>query len=160
MKRLLGLTLTVWLAFGATAAAQPYSQSEGTLDVDASTVEADDTVTVSGDGFTPDSEVEIVLTSGSDTVLATATADANGEISVEVAIPTGFTGDGVLFARGSSADGGTRVLGVRITNGALSQLAFTGASSNSIWFVVGALGLLAVGIGTLKVSAAARRSTG
>lgn len=150
MKRLLGITTVIWLLLGASAGAQTYSQSEGSLDVAESAVEAGETVTVSGDGFAPGSEVEIVLTSGGDTVLATATADDDGAISVEVPIPEGFNGDGVLFARGSSADGGTRVLGVRISGGAISQLAFTGASSNSLWLVAGAIGLVAFGIGTLR----------
>ncbi len=158
MKRLLGITTAIWLLLGATAVAQTYSQSEGTLDVDASSVAAGDTLTVSGDGFASGTEVEIVLTSDGDTILTTVTADDDGEISVEVSIPESFSGDGVLFARGASSDGGTRVLAVRVSGGALSQLAFTGSSSNTLWIVAGAIGLVAFGVGTLRI-ATSRRTT-
>ena len=60
-----------------------------------------------------------------------------------------FEGTGVLFARGTSADGGTRVLGIAINGGSVEQLAFTGSSGNTRWMVGAAVALIIFGAGAL-----------
>lgn len=150
MKRFLAITTALWLLLGAVAGAQTYAQSEGSLDIGTNTVNAGDTITVTGDGFAPDSEIEILLSvAGTDTVLGTATADATGAFSTEITIPADFEGTGVLFARGTSADGGTRVLGIAINGGSVEQLAFTGSSGNTRWMVGAAVALIIFGAGAL-----------
>jgi hypothetical protein len=151
MKRVLAITASFWLLFGAVAGAQSYTESEGGLTVDPTSVAAGDTVPVSGDGFSPNTDVEVVLSlsDGTEVILGSATAGEDGAFSTEVDIPDNFDGNGVLFARGTSADGGTRVLGVRLNGGQVGQLAFTGASSRTPWLISGSAALIIVGTGAL-----------
>ena len=111
-----------------------------------STIEAGDTVTVTGGGFAPGSTVTIVLdVDGTEVELGTATADDDGNISVEVTIPADVAGSGVLLAKGTTADGGTRELGIRISGGQVEQLAFTGTSSSTSWLASAAIASIAAG---------------
>lgn len=161
MKRILVLTATIWLLLGSTAGAQSYTQSEGPLDTGgADTLNAGDTVEVCGDGFEAGGEVEVLLDDGTgETSLGTGTADDSGTACVEVTLPDDFGGDGVLYMRGNSEDGGTRVLGIELRDGQVGQLAFTGTSSSTRWLVTVALGLIVIGSGTL-ITNARRRTTG
>ncbi len=151
MKRFVAITAALWMVFGAVAGAQPYSASEGPLDLGADTIAAGETVSVAGEGFTAGSEVEIVLTTTGETVLGSATVGDDGSFSVDVTVPDDFGGDGVLFARGTGADGATRVLGVRVTGGSVGELALTGASSRTGTLVTVAIGLVLAGSVTLVV---------
>ena len=145
MKKFLALAVLLWALLGGTASAQNYDV-DGSLDVDVSTIEAGDTVTVTGGGFAPGSTVTICLdVDGAEGDLGTATADDDGNISVEITIPADFAGSGVLLAKGTTADGGTRELGIRISGGQVEQLAFTGTSSSTSWLVTVAIGSIAAG---------------
>lgn len=145
MKTFLALAVLLWALLGGTASAQNYDV-DGSLDVDVSTIEAGDTVTVTGGGFAPGSTVTIVLdVDGTEIELGTAAADDDGNISVEVTIPAEFAGSGVLLAKGTTADGGVRELGVRIAGGQVEELAFTGTSSSTSWLASAAVGSIAVG---------------
>ena len=81
-------------------------------------------LTVAGSGFVPGSNVELVVYS-TPVPLATAAADANGEISVAVLLPAGLElGPHTVVARGFSADardGGYGVAALRIVEPALSS---------------------------------------
>ncbi len=152
MKRFLAITAAFWLLFGAVAGAQTYTDSKGDLTVDTDLVEAGDTVTVSGEGFSPDTDVEVLLSyNGDDVILATVTADEDGDFSADVEIPADFTGDGVLFARGTAADGGTCVLAAQLSSGKVGRLAFTGTSARTPWLIAGSIVLIAVGSGALAL---------
>lgn len=134
-RRILAATCFLWLILGGVAGAQTYATSDTPLDVDSSTLAGGDVLTVSGEGYEPGSTVEVVLVEadGSEEGLAEFTADDSGAFSGEVTIPSGFSGNGSLIARGAAADGGTQVLGVAVENGAVGSLASTGAGETTRW---------------------------
>lgn len=162
-------TLSVFAVWGP-ASAQQYTAPSGPLSVDATTIVPGGSVTVAGSGFAANSTVEVVLVfeasdannkrssdrnerrqirQASEIMLGESTADANGRFSADVTIPANFDGTGVLEARGTSADGATRVLRISIVNGAVSSLPATGAGASTpmvAWiagFVLAAGALLA-----------------
>ena len=76
----------------------------------APTVEAGQTMTVTGNGWKPGSTVTILLT-GSSTPLGTATADANGAFSATVTIPSDTpAGTHTITISGTAADGSARTV--------------------------------------------------
>lgn len=144
MKQFLALAVLLWALLGGTASAQTYD-IDGGLDVESLAPECD-TATLSGGGFEPGSTVTIVLiVDDVETELGTATADDEGNFTAEVDLPEDFACSGVLLAEGTSPDGGTRELGVRINDGQVEELAFTGTSGSTSWLVTAAIGSIAVG---------------
>ena len=135
------------LGMSAPASAQQYTTPSGPLSVDATNIGPGDVVGVSGSGFAPGSNVQIVLVSAesgqaagfsglraaqaAETMLAETAADAAGSFSVSVTIPADFAGSGSLEARGTSADGAVHKLTISIVGGALSVLPATGAGAST-----------------------------
>ena len=76
--------------------------------------QSNDTTTLTGTGFAPNTPVVIGLYP-SPTVLTATTSDASGAISVRVEIPTSQTGNHTLMAVGHAPGGATRTLTVGIT---------------------------------------------
>jgi hypothetical protein len=136
----------------AAAMAQQYEEETGTLSVSDTAVSAGGSVTLSGSGFAPSSEVEITIESTPRT-LDTVTANASGEIAVTVAIPSDLSaGTHTLKGTGVTPDGATLVLSatVSIAGGGQADLAGTGAR---IGPMAGAgAALLAIGIIVLMLS--------
>ncbi|WP_432984021.1 hypothetical protein [Dactylosporangium sp. CA-233914] len=71
------------------------------------------TVTVSGDGFAPNSPVTIAIYSAPH-ALGTGTADAAGHAELQVVIPAGYTGNHTLALAGFASDGSARFLTVAL----------------------------------------------
>lgn len=107
------------LAAASTALAQQYGESVGDLNVGYY-------LTVSGDGFSADSDVRIELVksdTGDTTDLGAVAADHGGALAASIALPEGLEpGTYVLTAKGVTADGLTRMLSIEL------QSPFSGAS--------------------------------
>lgn len=106
-------TLIVLGLLGTQAVYAQYDPA-GPLPVSDTTPEPGDPVTVSGSGFDPGSEVKVTIESDP-VLLATVTATASGSFSVDVTIPSSFTGVHTLEATGIAPDGSVRVLATQIT---------------------------------------------
>jgi hypothetical protein len=163
-------TVGVWAGFAAPASAQ-YATI---LTCGFSTVQPGDTVTVSGDGYDPGSQVTISITDEalpayvvgglSSTVngayaadVLITTVDANGEFSATFTIPTDTpAGMYAVLADGIGVDLAARGLScpVQVQQIAEVPIAFTG--SNSKPFVQ--IALAAIALGALLVFATRRRS--
>jgi hypothetical protein len=83
------------------------------------------TLTLSGDGFAPNSPVTIGIYS-TPVALATGTADANGHVSLEVTIPDNYTGAHTMALSGIAPNGAPRVLTLEVRVAAAGALAQTG----------------------------------
>ena len=150
------------LALPATAVlAQDYPLEEGTLQVegqddggsgDEPVLQPGEEITVSGGGFAPGVTVTVAIQS--DPVqLARTEADAEGDISVTVAIPASFpAGEHPITATGDDPDGGTLTLRqeVTVTGNDESSLAYTGMNVATLLPVAGLL--LVAGAGVLTVN--------
>ncbi len=101
----MGLLLFV---LGAQVALAQYTSS-GPLSLSAYQPLAGGTVTVAGSGFALDSNVYVTFES-TPLLLATATADASGDFSVDVTIPYSSSGQHTLVATGLDPQGSARVL--------------------------------------------------
>lgn len=106
------------LAMPSSAAAQEYGESVGDLTVGYF-------LTVSGDGFSADSQVRIELAkgdTGDTTDLGAVAADPGGKLAASIPLPEGLEpGMYVLTATGVTADGLTRMLSIEL------QSPFSGA---------------------------------
>jgi len=91
-------------------------QSDGTLDAPAgaTTPDAGETITISGTGFAPNSEVTVVIYSTPQT-LGTAVTDQAGAFSKAVTIPAGLSGSHTVTSMGVAPDGTERVLSLAVT---------------------------------------------
>jgi hypothetical protein len=94
--------------------------STGDLTVNPLTVAAGGKVTLSGDGFAPNSNATAGMYS-TPVTLGVGTANAGGEISVEVTIPSGTTGSHTLILLGTDSSGGVVALTRSITVTAASS---------------------------------------
>jgi hypothetical protein len=121
------------------------------------------TITVSGGGFSAGTLVRVTLNGGS-TVLGTAIADANGNFSIEVALPPGLAaGDYTVLATGggiteshvivlAKATAGTTPGAGSTSTGPTSSgggLAFTGADETAT-VIVGAAAIAGGGVFVLS----------
>ncbi|WP_433042530.1 fibronectin type III domain-containing protein [Dactylosporangium sp. CS-033363] len=84
------------------------------------------TITVSGDGFAPNSPVTIAIYSAP-VALATGTADGNGHAELQVVIPNSYAGDHTLALAGIAPGGAARVLTLAVKVASTSTLPVTGA---------------------------------
>lgn len=151
--------LTLVIGFTIPAAAQ-YPPTEGDLQVSATVVSAGQPVTVSGDGFCPNTGVSITLTrspSGTPLVIGNFTTDAQGKFSGSVTIPsTTSPGSYTLKATGTSTGCSvTRVLSANLRVRSARALSATGADVMP-WLLSAAGAIL---VGTFLVVAARRRRT-
>jgi hypothetical protein len=91
-------------------------EPDGTLTAPpgATTPEAGETITISGSGFAPNSEVTLVIYS-SPQPLGTAITDQAGTFSKAVTIPSGLTGSHTITSIGVDPDGVARVLALGVT---------------------------------------------
>lgn len=164
--KMLALSALALGALAVPAAAQTYPPSGGcSLGLSSSTVPAGGTVVVSTSGtpcYAPGSSETLTFTS--DPVnLGTVTANANGQFSTTVTIPSDATaGTHTITSSGPGASGGTLVLSASLTvtraaapvAAAPGQLAFTGSSDTAplLW-----IALVALVLGAALVIGARRR---
>ncbi|MEV4509059.1 fibronectin type III domain-containing protein [Dactylosporangium sp. NPDC049525] len=113
------------------------------------------TLTLSGDGFAPNSPVTIGIYS-TPVALASGTADANGHVSLEVTIPDDYAGEHTMALSGIAPGGAPRVLTLEVRVATVGPLPVTGPSAALIIFV----GLMLVAVGAELVARSRRRSTG
>ncbi|WP_433215472.1 fibronectin type III domain-containing protein [Dactylosporangium sp. CS-047395] len=113
-------------------------------------------ITVLGHGFAPHSTVTIALYSTA-TLLATAVADANGDVRQPVTVPAGLAaGEHRLVALGVDANGVTHTLALAVTvPAASSTLPVTGLALTTMVMA----GLGALGAGTVLRLAGRRPAT-
>jgi titin len=90
----------------------------GPVTLSSTTPTAGGQLTVSGDGFAPGSQVQVIIES-EPVLLATVTTDAAGSFTVDVTIPTSFSGEHLIVATGIDPAGSVRVLGTTIVVAAL-----------------------------------------
>jgi LPXTG-motif cell wall-anchored protein len=104
------LVLVVGATFAGAQSSQPVEQGSLSVDDGDLVLVQNQTVEVSGGGYAPGAEVEVVIES--DPVhLATTHASGSGEIVEDVTIPATITpGEHTLKATGADAAGGLRVL--------------------------------------------------
>jgi LPXTG-motif cell wall-anchored protein len=166
--KLLALSALFLGALAVPAAAQTYPPSGGcALVLSRTVVPAGDTVVASTTGspcYAPGSSETLTFTSDPVT-LGTVTANANGQFSVTLTIPSNATaGAHTITSSGPGASGGTLVLSASLTvtragapvAGAPGRLAFTGSSDTAplLW-----IALVALVSGAALVVGARRRST-
>lgn len=109
------MALTALFLVPSAAIAQQYEGDTDTLDVSTSEPAPGGSVTISGSGFAPGSEVTITIESTPQT-LTTVFADADGSFSATVQIPTDLSlGPHTLQATGVTPDGATLVLSSELT---------------------------------------------
>jgi hypothetical protein len=134
--------------------AQTYPPGETTCGVDDTAVVPGQTVTVTGSGYPPNSEVTITLTGG--IVLGTVTTDDTGSFSVDVVIPADLEpGEYSIGCTGVSGE--TIGTDVTVVGAAVVGTAFTGSSVNvPLWTVLIAI-LLGTGLVLLVAGRRRRR---
>jgi titin len=151
--------------------APPQADGALTAPAGATTPEAGETITVSGSGFAPNSEVTLVIYSTPQT-LGTVVTDQNGAFSKAVTIPSGLSGPHTITSMGVDPDGAARVLALGVTvagattdvsagdntdgGGGSGGLAVTGAPIVTILLT----GILLVAAGVTSQVAGRRRTQG
>lgn len=137
----LGLALTL----PATAHAQPAYTPSGSPVLSTASPEPGGALAVGGGGFGGGSVVRVVMYS-EPVVLGTATADAAGEVSIDVKVPSSFEpgSDHRVELQGVDPSGEVRVLtqAVTIAGGGVDVLANTGVAVVPLVAVSGGLLLL------------------
>ena len=121
------LPLGVLLAFVVVArpASAQYDESDGALQVSDTTVRPGQAVTVTGHGFDDGSEIIVMLLS-TPRELGRTTANADGDFTIDIRIPSDVTGTHTIRAEGTAPDGSSRVLAIPIT---IENTAATGGAS-------------------------------
>jgi hypothetical protein len=110
--------LLLLLVLGTQAVLAQYTPA-GTLTLSTYSPPAGSTLTVSGTGFAPDSDVHLTIES-TPLLLARATTDAAGAFSVAVTIPPSYAGHHSIVATGIDPQGSVRVLASTIEVGSLT----------------------------------------
>lgn len=165
-----GLTALL-LATAAPAFAQNYPPEAAGCTTDVTVVSPGATVAVDCGGWLPNSEVEVLVLS-TPRLLGTATTDAQGNLAVDVTLPTDLSaGDHTLRFSGTNAEGEPQNVDIAFTvEGAAPGAGQAGAAQpeaaaglpvtgdDSLLFGLLALGLFTAGGGALY--AARRRSAG
>jgi hypothetical protein len=138
------------VVIAATAHAGPYAPTPVT--VSTTHPSAGGQVHVVASGFKPNSSVQVSIHSAP-VLLATTTADANGNIDVTVTVPSGFTPGSAhqIVASGVDPSGAQVSDTVNITlAGGSGSLPFTGADV----LAIGVAGVALVGVGGFLLFAA------
>jgi hypothetical protein len=144
------------LAFATPAFA--YGPNAPTVTASASSVGAGGSLTVSGDGFTPNSSVMVTLHS-SPVTLAVTTADPTGAFSVVVTIPSDTTpGTHTILATDPNGDSASTLLvvtgtAVAVGTAATPSLPFTGADIAAL----SGVGAIAMALGGMLILTSRRR---
>ena len=162
MRRFLAAaTALLLLLLGSQAVLAQYDPT-GPVGLSDTTVTGGSDVTVTGSGFAPNSEIQLIIESDP-VLLATVTADATGAFSATVTIPPSFSGDHLIVATGVDPAGSLRVLGTAIvveptqlprTN---TDLPAVGRASPSDPLVIAGAGVAIVLMTTLLLAATLRR---
>jgi LPXTG-motif cell wall-anchored protein len=150
---LMGTLLTLVLV-PSVAGAQEYPPSGGTLGVDASTVAAGGSLTISGDGCASSATVTFAVAGAA---AGSTTADSAGAFSGSVAIPSSASGDVEVTASCAGPKGESVVLTATVAvtaAGSGSTLPRTGSSSS---FPTVAVALVLLCVGAAFVVATRRR---
>ncbi|MFA5787046.1 MAG: hypothetical protein WDA71_08735 [Actinomycetota bacterium] len=160
--RAVGVALLAIVGMAGLASAQtstPYPPQEGQATVSGTAGIAGSKVTVSGEGFCPNSTVTIrlvALTGGTITTLGTATADSSGRASKEVTIPTDIKAGSYtieLVGTGSNCSA-ARVLGARYT---VTAKVLVKTGRNFAPWIAAAAGALLLGVVLIVVARASKR---
>lgn len=158
--------LTALLLMSAVPAfAQDYPPEAASCTMSPTVVDPGDTVAVDCEGWAPDSEVEVTVFSGHGEVLGSAETDDDGDLSVDVTLPSDLApGDHTLRLSGTNAQGEEQDVDLAFTvRGAAAQpepdrpdaaAGLPATGKDSVLFGVLALGLFTAGGGALY---AARR---
>lgn len=158
------------LMSAAPAFAQDYPPGAASCTIDATVVPPGGTVSVDCSGWAANTTIEVTVFSGHGTVLGTAQTDGDGNLAVDVTVPSDLEpGDHVLRLSGTNAQGEQQNVDLAFTvegaaardqrpaaPGAAAGLPATG--KDSVLFGVLALGLFTAGGGALY--AARRRNAG
>lgn len=134
-------------------AAQQYPPTGGTLGVSSGTAAPGGSITVSGSGCAPVTDVAFAV---DEAPAGDTTSDTAGAFSDEVTMPSDASGSVEVSATCDEADGGVLVLAANVSIQATEGgMPFTGAS-NTFPTMLGALGVLV--LGATLVLLARRRS--
>lgn len=145
-----------------------YPPSQCQLQLSRSTVAAGGTLRASGSGYNPNSSVNIQLSPGGQ-VLATATADGNGQFARDITIPTDVAAGRYTVAATGYRNAAPYQLTADLTvtsesAGAAAEQSRSGGATlpRTGAFIAGlaAIGAALTGAGTVAVLAARRRRTG
>jgi hypothetical protein len=146
MRRFLAISAALLLiALGSQVVLAQYEPT-GTLGLSGGNPPPGGQLTVSGDGFAPNSQVLITIESDP-VLLATVTTDASGAFETQVTIPAGFSGAHRIVATGTDPAGSVRVLASAITvqaSGVPSPSTNTQAASGTdvVVFILAGVGVL------------------
>lgn len=113
MRRLIAASSAILLALLVSQAVLAQYEPIGPVTLSSTTPTAGGPLTVSGSGFAPNSDVQIIIESDP-ILLATVTADGSGAFSVEVTIPASLSGEHLIIATGIDPAGSVRVLGTTV----------------------------------------------
>lgn len=145
MRRLIAILATMLLLLLGTQIALAQYSTSGTLTVATLNPSPGGTDIVSGNGFSPVSQVQITIQS-TPALLATVTTNAAGSFSATVTIPSTFSGSHTLVATGVDPSGSVRVLSQEIIVG-IPSTSTTGstvpvAGSDSLVLGLAGLGIV------------------
>jgi hypothetical protein len=150
----------VALMLPATANAQPAYASAGSPTLSTTSPAPGGALAVAGDGFAGGSVVRVVMYS-EPVVLGTATADAAGEVSIDVKVPSTFEpgAEHRVELQGVDSSGAVRVLSqvVTLAGGGDDVLARTGVAVVPLVAVAG--GLLVLGGALVATGRVGRKTT-
>jgi hypothetical protein len=152
--------LIAMLGFATSASAAPYA-NQATLSVSTTNPAVGGTLTVSGSGYAAGETVNLTLESAS-VSLGSAVANASGDFTTSVTLPSGFSGQHTIVGTGATSGESASVvicIGSCGTSGSASSgggggLAITGVAVA----VIGGLGVLLLIGGGLMLLAGRRRT--
>jgi hypothetical protein len=155
---LVGFGVATSAGAAASPSTSPYPPTCFLIKLSTTTPNPGQTITVSGQDFTPDIDVSVVL--DTHTVLATTHTTANGTFAVDVTLPAGVTGTHTISATGDPrlASGDCPAASVTISIGAESSTSSGGLASTGVDILTGvAVALALIGAGVLITRSARRR---
>ena len=116
MRRMIAVaTGLLLLVLGTQVALAQYTPA-GSLNLSTYQPAAGGTLTASGTGYAPDSNINLTIES-TPLLLTSATAGASGAFSAQVTIPASYSGQHTLLATGTDPQGSVRVLTATIEVG-------------------------------------------
>lgn len=160
MRRLVGFGAVIVLLLLTTQVVYGQYEPVGPVAVSDPTPTAGGSITISGSGYAPGSEVRITIES-EPALLGTVAADATGAFAATVTIPATLSGTHTIKSTGIAPDGSVRVLatvvlvsapGLPATDEAAPVAPAPGADDLWVVFLIAAAGVVIVSVSVLLIA--------